>query len=153
MKSTGPKTASHIWLCYAHEDVISCSSCPHNSPSAVDTRQQGLLWNFHVFLYDKEFPISHVSAHNSRHSNLGASWNIHVPLFANNMFTQGQFWPSDFVIASICRSNNGCVSVCQSWTCLPDNLSPLQARVTKFGLECKKNLFGGLIDFDLEGHI
>ena len=42
-------------------------------------------------------------------------------------FTRGQFWLSGIVIACMCP----CVR--QSWACLHDNSSQVQARITKFG--------------------
>ena len=46
-------------------------------------------------------------------------------------FTRDQFWPSVIVVACVCL----CVRLCvrQSRACPRDNLSPVQARITKFG--------------------
>ena len=53
-------------------------------------------------------------------------------------FTRGQFWPSGIVVASVCLSV--CLCVRQSLACPRDNLSPVQARITKFGPEEQNTL-------------
>ena len=54
------------------------------------------------------------------------------------IFTRGQFWPSGIVVASVCLSV--CLCVRQSLACPRDNLSPVQARITKFGPEEQNTL-------------
>ena len=54
------------------------------------------------------------------------------------VFTRGQFWPSGIVVASVCLSV--CLCVRQSLACPRDNLSPVQARITKFGPEEQNTL-------------
>ena len=53
-------------------------------------------------------------------------------------FIRGQFWPSGIVVASVCLSV--CLCVRQSLACPRDNLSPVQARITKFGPEEQNTL-------------
>ena len=54
------------------------------------------------------------------------------------LFTRGQFWPSGIAVASVCLSV--CLCVRQSLACPRDNLSPVQARITKFGPEEQNTL-------------
>ena len=56
------------------------------------------------------------------------------------IFTRGQLWPSDIVIASVCVCVCMCVCVCQSSVCPDDNLSPAQTTITKFGPEVQNTL-------------
>ena len=54
------------------------------------------------------------------------------------IFTRGQFWISGIVVA--CDSVSLCVfmCVCQPRACLQENLSPVQARTTKFKQKMQK---------------
>ena len=56
----------------------------------------------------------------------------------SDFITRGQFWPSGIVVASVCLSV--CLCVRQSLACPRDNLSPVQARITKFGPEEQNTL-------------
>ena len=56
----------------------------------------------------------------------------------HGLITRGQFWPSGIVVASVCLSV--CLCVRQSLACPRDNLSPVQARITKFGPEEQNTL-------------
>ena len=59
-----------------------------------------------------------------------------------SIFIEASFGPSGIVIASTCVSM--CVPIClcvyQSWACPHANLSPVQARITKFGPEVQNPL-------------
>ena len=58
--------------------------------------------------------------------------------YNSTIFTRGQFWPSGIVVASVCLSV--CLCVRQSLACPRDNLSPVQARIIKFGPEEQNTL-------------
>ena len=75
-----------------------------------------------------------------------------------SFFTRSQFWPSGIVIACVCVSVRVSVCVYQSLACPLDNLSAVQARITKFGWETQNTLVKmpiilGVIDLDLQGQI
>ena len=63
------------------------------------------------------------------------------------IITRGPFWPSGIVVASVCLSV--CLCVRQSLACPHNNLSTVQARITKFRPEEQNTLvkipivFGG----------
>ena len=62
----------------------------------------------------------------------------------SHFVTRGQFWHSGIVIVCVCVCVfvclSVCLSVCQSRACPHDNLGPVQARITKFGLKMQKTL-------------
>ena len=112
-----------------HICPASASIIPAVSVSSGWGFLTAVLW--HVVMHHFEWIYSFEKKNMTRcHEILEPFQDKHIEVWRCiyvAFFTQGQFWPSGIVIACLC------LSVCQLWACLHDNMWTIQARITKFG--------------------
>ena len=104
-----------------------------------------MKWNCPIIMYPKHAPAirDQIYLHSFK-MTFGRVWQtmfciyLCIVLKLPSFVTRGQFWPSGIVVASVCLSV--CLCVRQWLACPRDNLSPVQATITKFGPEEQKTL-------------